>query len=141
MTHLQCLQSDQQFEELRHAVSGYIHDVQVVTQLLLQDGIATAVDAAVSRATLLHLLLLSSSNQPSDAMKRNLQPDALQGFTLLHHIGMDGMSWGMSRHVIQTDYSQGIVSQVIQQLLEKGVDINAKDIKVCATCNPKHTES
>lgn len=49
------LQTEQQPEELQQAVSK--RDVQVVTQLLLQGGNATAVDAAVSRATLLHLLL------------------------------------------------------------------------------------
>ena len=49
------LQTEQQPEDLQQAVSK--RDVQVVTQLLLQGADATAVDAAVSRATLLNLLL------------------------------------------------------------------------------------
>ena len=49
------LQAEQQLDKLHQAVTK--RDVQVVTQLLLQGGDATAVDAAVSRATLLNLLL------------------------------------------------------------------------------------
>ena len=37
----------------------------------------------------------------------------------------------------ERDYSQGEVSQVIQQLLQSGVDINAKDIRVCAVSAPQ----
>lgn len=56
VTHLQWVQSDQHFEELRQAVAGYDCDVQVVTQLLMQGANATAVDAAVSSSTLPHPL-------------------------------------------------------------------------------------
>ena len=38
---------------------------------------------------------------------------------------------------IYADYSKGAVSQVIQRLLQSGVDINAKDIRVGAMSDPQ----
>ena len=38
---------------------------------------------------------------------------------------------------IEKDYSQGAISQAIQQLLQSGVNINAKDIRVCAMSHPQ----
>lgn len=70
-------------------------------------------------------------------MQPDFVPDFLQGHTLLHHIGMHHKSWGPWSQCVHEDHLQGAMSQIIQQLTHSGANINAKDIRVGATCNPK----
>lgn len=66
-------------------------------------------------------------------MLYGLRVDPLYGFTPLHLIPKSCIPGETD---IEKDYLQAL-PQAIQQLVQNGVDIDAKDIRVCAMSHPQ----